>query len=60
MKGALAKKPLIRAVVESDPLRLVGFGSVFIISLCRERIECLCLLCIATSGGLFRSSSPVL
>ena len=30
MKAALAKKPLIRiAVVESDPLRLVGFRAVF-------------------------------
>ena len=30
MKPALAKKPLIRiAVVESDPLRFVGFRALF-------------------------------
>jgi hypothetical protein len=30
MKGALSKRPLIRiAVVESDPLRLVGFRALF-------------------------------
>ena len=30
MKGALSKRPLIRiAMVESDPLRLVGFRALF-------------------------------